>query len=228
MKLYHHHKSLTSLLLIILLPLLLCLLLSGTPTIAQEACVAWDALTAPVHDCYCLASVKFTGCRPNCTLEGLPSNIVGRIMGVWEFVDPVCKEAVEGLSKAVESKVISTGSPEYTVLLAESFHTALSSSVAATETVTATGTGTPGGGNVNATGSSLVTPPPTRIPARSGRRRRQRGRSDQDDRHLGIPLSFLLPGGRIRILELGAQEAARALASGVPREWAARRPRDRH
>ncbi|RPA96957.1 hypothetical protein L873DRAFT_1810447 [Choiromyces venosus 120613-1] len=180
MKLIHHyHQLLTSFpLLLLLLPILL----SITPTTAQEACVksctqhsginqcrgdiphdqaAWDVLDASIHDCYCLSAVRFAGCRPNCTLDGLPSNIVGRVMGVWEFVNPVCKDAVDEFSKAAESKGVKTGSPEFTAALAEAFHTNVSSSVVAAAT------GTPSAGNmtVTSTGIAQVTPPPTVLPS---------------------------------------------------------------
>ena len=171
MKLLHHYKLLTS--------LLLLFLLSATPTAGQEACVrsctqksginqcrgdiphdqvAWDALDAPIHDCYCLSAVKFSGCRPNCTLDGLPENIVGRIMGVWEFVNPVCHDAVEQLSKAAESQGVKTGSPEFTAILSQAFHTDASSSAAPTatgpgSTLGAGETGVAGGTNTNINGT---------------------------------------------------------------------------
>ena len=185
MKLFHDHKLPNP---ILLLPFLLL----ATPIAGQEACVksctqnsginqcrgdiphdqaAWDALDAPIHDCYCRSAVNFSGCRPNCTLDGLPDNIVGRVMGVWEFVNPVCKEAVEAVSKTVESQGVKTGSPEFTAILAEAFHTDVSSSVApaatgAGSTLEAGETGIVRGANmsINGTGrgaDGMPPPPPT-------------------------------------------------------------------
>ncbi|KAG0133591.1 hypothetical protein HOY82DRAFT_261222 [Tuber indicum] len=208
MKLFHRHKPLT-----LFLPFLF--LLSPTPTTAQEACirsctqnsginqcrgdiphdqVAWDALTAQVHDCYCLSAVKFSGCRPNCTLDGLPDNIVGRVMGVWEFVNPVCKDAVEKVSKSAESKGARTGTPEFTAILAEAFLTESISSTAAASTVTvgAGQTGIPTGGNANGTGSSYVTPPPTVLPSSSASSTPRGGGTNNEGRASTIAISVSL------------------------------------
>ncbi|KAG0640107.1 hypothetical protein HOY80DRAFT_1000437 [Tuber brumale] len=210
MKLLHRHKPLT-----FFLPFLF--LLSPTPATAQEACVrsctqnsginqcrgdiphdqvAWDVLTAPVHDCYCLSAVKFSGCRPNCTLDGLPENIVNRVMGVWEFVNPVCKNAVEEVSKSAESKGARTGTPEFTAILAEAFHTESNSTTTAAATVTvaaaAEQTIIPTGGNANETASSHVTPPPTVLPSPSASSTTRGGGTNNEGRATTIAISVSL------------------------------------